>query len=96
MNYSDRQAMCRVDFFRPSGKWYTTEAVDFGGLYDCDPAEALHRACERHFSHRLEGRLKGRLDGMLAVCLDPYTERSVVPLAIKLNWREPYRAEAQP
>jgi hypothetical protein len=27
MGYSDDSAMVRVDFFRPSGKWYTTDAV---------------------------------------------------------------------
>lgn len=70
MNYSANEYMCRVDFFKPSGQWYCTEAVSFqGGLYD----EALiHDA----FDKALKRHLQGRLSGMTAVCLDPYHANS--------------------
>lgn len=31
MGYSNDNTMVRVDFFKPSGKWYTTEAVKWMG-----------------------------------------------------------------
>ena len=62
-NYSSSPANCRVDFFKPSGKWYTTEPIFFGGLYEKHPADALRIACE--------AQLGGRLKGMIAVCIEP-------------------------
>lgn len=66
MNYSDKTQSCRVDFFKPSGKWYTTEAVDFIGDYEKDhPCEGLRKSLQA------KGRL---LKGMIAVCLEPYVK----------------------
>ena len=33
-NYSDKPSMVRVDFFKESGKWYTTEAIDMLEAWD--------------------------------------------------------------
>ena len=33
MGYSEDETMVRVDFFKPSGKWYTTEAVKWTGAW---------------------------------------------------------------
>ncbi len=66
-HYSDQAHMCRVDFWKPSGKWYVTESVDFFGLYDEELIhEAFKKALDRHF-----GGVK-RLSGMRATCLQPY------------------------
>lgn len=34
MGYTTEEGMVRVDFFKPSGKWYMTEAVDMSTWYD--------------------------------------------------------------
>lgn len=44
-HYSDNPGMVRVDYFRPSGKWYMTEAHDMTGYYDTsDPYSAVEQA----------------------------------------------------
>jgi hypothetical protein len=65
-NYSDDPADCRVDFYKPSGKWYTTERISFAGLYDKSPNDALRVA--------LKAQIGGRLVGMFAVCAEPYVK----------------------
>lgn len=50
----------QVAFFKPSGKWYTTEAVPFSD--DVSPSEA---------ALELKEYLKGRLAGCTAVAIDP-------------------------
>lgn len=35
-NYSENGASCRFEFFKASGKWYMTEAVDMTGFYNID------------------------------------------------------------
>ncbi len=85
MGYCTDPEMVRVDFFKPSGKWYTTEAVKWTGewsgpsLIYREFAKSLHaHFAERetqpglqHQNHRLPTR---RLSGMIAVCLKPYHE----------------------
>lgn len=75
MGYSTEEDMVRVDFFKESGKWYTTEAIKWtGGYRDCCIIDA--------FSASLRNALGGRLSDMDAVCLEPYHEHSH-PLKIK-------------
>ena len=64
-NYSQDADSVRVDFFRPSGKWYTTEAVLWTGKFN---SGEIHS----EFKKSLREHLGGRLGGMLAVCLHPY------------------------
>ncbi len=65
MSYSAEASHVRIDFFRPSGKWYTTEEVIWshyeGLIYDC-------------FASTIQDHFRGmpRLRGMWAVCLEPY------------------------
>ena len=67
MNYTENPGMCRVDFFKESGKWYTTEALDFAAFYELDPVQSLLGAlAARPEPHRCAG--------MFAVCLEPYTK----------------------
>lgn len=62
-NYTNDPSFVRVDFFKPSGKWYTTEAVMFVTYDGC-----IHKA----FSESLDRHLSGRLEGMIAVCITPH------------------------
>lgn len=76
-NYSDNPNSCRVDFFKPSGKWYSVEAIEFPPqTYDMHPTDALETA--------LRIQLKNRMSGMTAVCLHPYVENPF-PVMIKLE-----------
>ncbi|MDX1371009.1 MAG: hypothetical protein R3321_00975 [Nitrososphaeraceae archaeon] len=68
MGFTTNESMCRVEFFKPSpsGKWYTTEEVNFKGLYEYPPHEALKIAISK----------LGRLSDMVAVCFDPHVKHS--------------------
>ena len=72
--FSTDPSMVRVDFFKPSGKWYTTEAVkwlDYGGSETSgqrEGAPSIHAI----FRSSLDAHLRGRMSGMIAVCLTPY------------------------
>jgi hypothetical protein len=79
-HYSNNAASVRVDFFRPSGKWYTTEAVLWTGEYaDCLIHEAFAKSLRDHFAKHSPPE---RLSGMDAICLEPYHEHSH-PIQIK-------------
>ena len=75
MGYDDNPRMVRVDFFKPSGKWYSTEAIKWLS-YD---ETQIHDA----FREALRAELGGRLSEMTAVCLHPYHVNEH-PLMIKV------------
>ena len=78
-HYSDDPAMVRVDFFKESGKWYTTEAVKWtGGYKDCLIHDAFAQSLRDHFAE------KRRLSDMRAICLEPYHEHSH-PISLKVS-----------
>jgi hypothetical protein len=82
MGYSDDESMVRVDFFKPSGKWYCTEAVRWTGGW-AGKEQLIHEA----FAKSLNKHLGDRLKEMDAVCLEPYHEFSH-PIQIKAGgWR---------
>lgn len=65
MGYSGDEDMVRVDFFRASGKWYTTEEMKWtGGYSDCSIFCA--------FAQSLRDAFGQRYTEMDAVCLHPY------------------------
>jgi len=65
-NYSENEASCRVDFFKDSGKWYTTEVIIFDSrAYD---NWSIHEALHRLLSEQMGDRLKD----MTVICLEPY------------------------
>lgn len=84
-NYSDNQSHCRVDFFKESGKWYTTEEVIFNpDYYSIKPVgEGWLHPIDK-FKVILKEHLQGRLKNTTAVCLDPYFEDSW-PLMVKVD-----------
>lgn len=77
-NYSSTPEMCRVDFFKPGGKWYTTEAFKWIGwgkehlIYDA-------------FYNSLIAAFPDNYSGMTAVCLEPYHEYAY-PLML-VDWK---------
>ena len=72
-HYSESENSVRVDFFKESGKWYTTEAVKWDNdIYKGLINECFKTALIRH----LKSESGFRLSGMIAVCLDPYHEHS--------------------
>lgn len=88
MGYSDDDSVVRVDFFKPSGKWYCTEAVKWTGPY-CGstyymqdsarkPHGRPHALIHDAFLQSLKDHFgdKPRLVDMQAVCLEPYHEYS--------------------
>lgn len=83
MGYCDDPRMVRVDFFKPSGKWYTTEAIKFDRYYAKDETHGYEYINDT-FKRCLREQLKGRLNGMTAVCLEPYHENAY-PLLVSEN-----------
>lgn len=81
-HYSNNPAMVRVDFFKESGKWYTTEQMEMLGGWDKETLvhdvfiKALGRAFPEHYHE------------FTAVCLEPYHENAY-PLMVK-DWWERY------
>lgn len=95
MGFSAEEDMVRVDFFKQSGKWYTTEAVKWTGDYWVDRpngmstkrGELIHKA----FIHSLRDHFEdcpSRLAGMDAVCLNPYHEHSHPIMCKNGGWIE--------
>lgn len=80
MRYSNEEDMVRVDFFKSSGKWYTTEAVKWtGDYYGYSLADEFSKSLRDHFGKT------PRLGSMDAVCLEPYHS---VPRPIMLRYGE--------
>jgi hypothetical protein len=73
MGFTTDERMVRVDFFKPSGKWYTTEAVKWTGHYD---KGLIHREFAQSLKDHFFGAPARRLSGMLAVCLEPYHQHT--------------------
>lgn len=80
-HYSNSPNKCRVDFFKPSGKWYATEEINWpDSLYEWD----IHRAFLHALSTALSSPNGKRYSDMTAVCLEPY-HKHAYPLMI-INW----------
>lgn len=67
MNYSNNPGSVRVDYFKPSGKWYETLEVDMTNFYQ-EPVfcrEAVKQATMKRYPNF-------RFDSWIVVCLEPY------------------------
>lgn len=84
-HYSDKADQVRVDFFKQSGKWYTTEAVIWTGKWDgtTDIHESFSKSLRDHFKETPD-----RLSEMDAICLDPYHEHTHPIQIRKGGWIE--------
>jgi len=79
-HYSEDPRRVRVDFFKPSGKWYATEAVLWTGRYggkDQLIHDAFKTSLQKHFEDH-----PNSLKEMDAICLKPYHENAH-PIQIK-------------
>lgn len=68
-NYSIDPNSCRIDIWKKSGKWYTTEVVVFR---DSDYRGCIHKALKNAIDDDFNGLYKG----MLITCLEPYHQHS--------------------
>lgn len=78
MGYTTDDTMVRVDFFKSSGKWYTTEAMQWLD------APLIHDGFKNSLRHHLLSD-PGRLHGMIAVCLLPDHE-NMHPLMMPVGY----------
>ena len=75
MNFSDKPESVRVDFWKPSGKWYATEAVIWTGNYKGqDIFDGFAQSLYAHLHDPETGHL--RYSGMRATCLHPCHEHA--------------------
>lgn len=81
MGYTTNDSMVRVDFFKESGKWYTTEAVAWTGPFEGDSIDAFKQSLRDHFKDEPH-----RLSTMDAVCLEPYHELSFPIMLRQGSW----------
>ena len=78
MGYAIDESMVRVDFFKSSGKWYTTEAVKWTGKYS---SGIIHDEFEKSLRDHFKDN-PNRLSDMDAICLHPYHQHEH-PLCIR-------------
>lgn len=88
MGYSVDDSIVRVDFFKPSGKWYTTEAVQWISYTE---RYNVYAGIHDEFANSLRYHFKDdptRLSEFDAICLHPYHEHEH-PIMIKSGgWAE--------
>jgi hypothetical protein len=88
MNFTTQSGRVRIDFFKPSGKWYGTASVDMEGFYKGVIHDCVFAACEAEHAKGDEGEWgytfsprdileRDKEDGgWTIVCLEPYHEHS--------------------
>ena len=82
-NYSNDPRMVRVDFFKESGKWYTTEAVMWAGDWETDNIrDSFITSLCRHL-YDPKNKDGFRLKDMTAVCLTPYHKNAHPQMLVK-------------
>jgi hypothetical protein len=69
MNYSDEPGSCRADFFKESGKWYTTDVINMNDLF-------YHRNLTTAVKQAVAKRMGTTLTGMTVVVLEPYHQNA--------------------
>ena len=77
-HYSNNPSHIRVDFFKPSGKWYTTEVLIFDSYYSNDEAitDTFKRCLYQQFP---------QFESYNAVTLEPYHEHEHPLMRIVAN-----------
>ena len=66
MSFTTKEGMVRADFFKESGKWVATEALDMSDFYEWKLiSEATKQAIKI-------SKLAARYEGMWCVVLKPY------------------------
>jgi len=72
-HYSDDENMVRVDIFKPSGKWYTTFAIEWNLKHYLAEDIMLRPALLEAVKSHPDGNLAS---GWIIVCLEPYHEHA--------------------
>ena len=80
-HYSDNVGSVRVDFFKESGKWKYTEAIDMSDFYYDD---LIHRAFRKALIKHFNGEV--RFVGLRAICLEPHHKYSHPISLIVQDW----------
>ena len=78
-NYTINSFSCRVDFFKPSGKWYAAYEVQFR-YYDFRNT-SIHKALKNALQ---DADLWDKLKEFDCICLKPY-HKDTHPICIKAN-----------
>lgn len=78
MGYTIDSGMVRVDYFKPSGKWYMTEAIDMSPWYDYSD---IYVAVERALDNSRPERNSGWWSQFTVVVLKPY-HKNAYPIMI--------------
>lgn len=81
-HYSDNPASVRVDFYKPSGKWYMTEELMMGLGYEGPIFDALEAALVRTFGEKRAERLRKQF---IIVVQEPY-HANAYPLMLLPEW----------
>lgn len=72
-HFSEHADSVRVDFFKASGKWYTTIAMKWTGPFEGSLRKSF--AISLRDALRMSDEML-RFSGLTAICLDPYHEHS--------------------
>ena len=71
MHYSNKSTDCRLDTFKPSGKWYDTLTLDMSNSpYKGLLRDDIKKAIKEQYPHLF------RESGWMIVCLEPHHENS--------------------
>jgi hypothetical protein len=76
MGFTANENMVRVDFFKPSGKWYTTEEMNWDKYISGSNIDGNYEHIIDTFKRCVAEQFQGYFNGMRAVCLEPYHEYS--------------------
>lgn len=87
-NYSDNSGSVKVDFYKPSGKWYMTEAWDMSQYYTTDITSI--DAVLKMFEDKGKSEMLNRF---IVVVDEPYHQHEVpVMLVPESMWRPYYES----
>lgn len=81
MGYTTDDSMVRVDFFKQSGKWYTTEQMYWDRYSTRNKDGTIGELINETFERCLNKQFPNHFTEMIAICLEPYHEHSF-PLMI--------------
>jgi hypothetical protein len=83
MGYSDNDGMVRVDYFKPTGKWYMTEAIDMSSHWqDVDMFKAIELSLDESRPDRSARWWKS----FTVVVLEPYHVNSYPVMFVGESW----------
>lgn len=75
MHFSENPGSVRVEFFKPSGKWYMTEALDMRDFWKSGPGNLSPSDAVRSALLRTE-RGARLLEQFIVVVFEPYHEQA--------------------